>query len=280
MFRLLIVLFSGLALSLSVTLAHGQASSAELCAEISVQKSCRATCATACADTDFLKQNIGFCSRFGFDGMQAGAVVPGTSDDASCVINNTGVSESDLAPLPDDTGAEDCEAIPTLMDRLACRQRVEAPPCEPDGFPRLQERADMLILQIDGELEQYGDLLDFDWTTISDTETLCALSEKQLNDSYAAAIEDPDRLEALIGRAREIQDCSTDWENFARAGANPNASDGLSSNATDDAIEKLKTLNATIQDLRISADSLSGAAAQIEGVASAYLQFCKRDTTG
>lgn len=256
--------------------AWGQPLPVDQCAEVAAQESCQATCAVACADLDFLGRNIGFCSLYGIHGGQAGAVVPGTIDGEACLVALAGETETGemLSEEDANTVQEDCLALPTLLQQEACLLRAVAPPCEPRGFPRLQARADVLIGQIDGELAQYGDLLDFDWTTIEDTEALCAFTIEELDANYAVAVEDPDRLEALLGRAREIQDCASDWNTFVRKNADPILNDGLVDNAATAAANQLSSVRETIQNLRASADALRGAADQIRSTARAYLRFC------
>ena len=260
----------------------GQTLPVAICSGASVQNSCQATCAPACADLGFLGSNIGFCSQYGLNGGQAGAVVPGTIDDATCSLARISAAEPGETVSADDAVAthEECLALPSLMQQEACRLNAEAPRCEPRGFPRLQGRADILIEQINGELAQYGDLLDFDWTSIADTEALCAFTSEELDASYAAAVEDPDRLDSLLGRARDIQDCAGEWDTYVRNNADPILNDILVDTAANAAAEQLSSVRETIQNLRASADALRGAADQIRGTARAYLRFCDVDTSG
>lgn len=252
----------------------------DVCVDADVQNACAASCAPACADATFFVANTPYCAANALSGGVMGELFDGVVDSDMCTAFEVAEAEPE-APVTVIRGSEgemsaECAALPSLSQRMACQRVDEVPSCAPN-VPRLEANANLVVRSIGEELAQYGDLLERDWTEIDNQALLCEFTLTELDESYVAATEDPQRLERLQDNAREIQSCHAEWEMFARDRATAATSDSLVDSAQRESAERLTVVADTIEDLRGSIEQLRGAADTIVGIVDAHLTFCDNE---
>jgi hypothetical protein len=277
--------FAALSFCLLGSIAYSELApddAAVMCAESSVRDICKRSCAEACKDAIFLSENVTYCLENGMIGKDVQTL--GLSDGAACVsIAQTVLGgNAPTFPTPNsdiETGvqganaSEDCSALSTLEEQLVCELAGEIPSCSPTVID-LEGSARLLVTEIKGELDQYGELLTRDWTDVKNRQALCAIPRATLNENYKTTQENPETLRTLRNRATDIQACQSEWETYLRNSAGSDTSDVLADSVSRDVEEQLRPLKGRITDLTSSVLTLQNAATTIRGIMRYHIIVC------
>jgi hypothetical protein len=250
----------------------------ELCASTDVQMQCQTTCAPACNVADFLGSNTTYC----LDNALIGAASSPTPDDASCSALFAVFSDED--PVEEVVIAEseltddECAGLGTRSAQRRCELAKIAPACSPTVV-ELEGRARLLVSEIGIELDQYGDLLESDWTDVNNRDLLCGFSLEQLDQNYEVATENPEMLRALQRQANDLQSCQTNWEVWMRENAGTRSSDTLIDQVMRDAETQLGPLKDRITGLGQSVLKLESASGTIGEIIDVHIFLCDPEGT-
>lgn len=256
----------------------------ELCGEKNIQELCQETCALQCGeDNGFLANNVSFCVDNNFVGTRAD--LSAAKDDASC--NATFGRAEPVTDNPEPTTAQEiasdnseCENIKSISKKRDCIAKKYRPSCS-TSVASLQGQAELLVIGIKGELDQYGDLLTGDWKNAENREELCKLKLEDLDKKYEIATDNPASLRASQRQAQEIQKCQGEWEKFVRERAEKralkskgNVSDKRADTLAREAEEQLAPLKNRIAELSNNIAQLETVAETIIGIVDDHLVYC------
>ena len=244
----------------------------EICSATNVRKACQTSCAPACGEAGFLSEHTNYCLENGLIGLN---ITP-QPDSAECVgffklkapeTDESGTSDADQAP------SDECAKFGTYSERRRCELTKLTPECS-STVVELESRARLLVTQIGSELGQYSELLERDWTDITNRDSLCSFSIAQLDDNYQIASENPELLRALQRQATDIQSCQTDWESWSRNNAGTRGSDRLIDKLTREVEAQLGPLKERIARLGESVQKLESATDTIGEIIDVHIFFC------
>lgn len=270
--------------------------SLELCKKGEVQAVCNSSCASACEDAEFLSNNAAFCISTGIlygkstqkrDDANCVTILPVGTDNAvkpRVATSGGGQMNGDTVAVgatPAETNAgttSECGGLETQFKRRRCELAKVTPACAPT-VTDLIGKSRLLVTQIELELEKYGDLLQRDWTDVSNRALLCGFSEVSLEDSYNLASENPEGLRALQRQATGVQGCQAEWETWVRDNAGNRSSDALIDSVTRDAEAQLVPLKGQIEGLSTSVSKLENAAETIGEIIDVHIIFCDPNGT-
>lgn len=253
--------------------------SSEICSDSEVQTICQTTCAPYCGDRVFLEANLDYCSDNGFISFSP---TPDADDDSCAAIFAQDTTDGDGTGEPVvNAGSDDhpCAEFETYSERRRCELTQLTPACSPTVV-ELEGRARLLVTEIGLELNQYGELLERDWTDITNRDALCTFSIAQLDENYNMASENPALLRALQRQATEIQACQAEWEAWLRDNAGTQSSDVLIDQLTRDATAQLGPLQERIENLSRSVNKLETATDRIGEIIEVHIFFCDPDGSG
>lgn len=248
----------------------------EQCGRPEIQASCVATCARGCTDRGFLKANSSFCWGGNYDQT----VPPDLADAADCPFNPP-PQQAVVAP-----DVEDCSQIKSITERVACEERGRKPTCA-SNTPELLDRARELVGSVERELDQYGQLLKLDFSTIDNRDKLCVYSTTDLDGYYDTATKNPDILNALQSQANGIQRCQAEFEIYIAPipqGKDSAPRGNTGSDALPEAIvasvrRDLNILKPTMENLTKSVATLEDAANRIYQIARLHNTACRPEGT-
>lgn len=231
------------------------------------------TCESACGDPGFLSANIQWC--------EASNRRTTAADAPECpTLIARFVGAAATAPPPGDATTSvlspenNCEKLPKLSERRACALAKTTPSCS-RSVTELEGRARLLVTEISQQLDQYGELLERDWSDVSNRALLCAFSRDDLDLYYEGATSNPQILKALQSKASGIQSCQVEWEKWVRnRPVVPGQADSLLDEVARDAEQQLGPLKAQIEGLSASVAKLQAAATTIVGIMDVHLIFC------
>lgn len=246
----------------------------ELCAQENVQSSCQASCAIACNDTSFLSANTSYCLENGLIGVE----ISPQPDSAQCIGIFQPEAEKPEVVVDANSptaNSDQCAQFETYSERRRCELEAKqlTPQCARTPV-ELEGRARLMVTEIGLELDQFGDLLESDWTDINNRDALCSFSIAELDENYQIASENPDLLRALQRQATNIQSCQSDWENWMRDNAGNQGSGTLIDQVTRDAEAQLGPLKTEIANLRVSVETLESATDTIGDVIDVHIFYC------
>lgn len=239
------------------------------CAAADIQNSCQTTCAVACSDGSFLAENASYCLGLGLMSGESDIA----ADAAACEATfSPAVVEPTTVDVPD---FGKCESE-DIFAREECILAKITPECSPK-VSLLRGRADLLVTEIQNEVAQYGDLLERDWTNVSNGELLCQFTRDELRDYYQIASENPELLNGLQRQASGIQSCGVEWEEWMRSSDirnTPNISSELIDQLTREAERNLVPLRSQIENLRVSTETLENAEDSILAIVRLHILSC------
>lgn len=273
-----IIYYAFLTVVLSNTIS-ARAEVPEQCLENNIRNQCPESCTVACNDADFLSENTTFCLG---RGIFAGSPSPSDLDAPECAdlfaTSRDGDGSGGAAPPPaTPTDITECEELDSIFEQRRCILAIVSPECSA-SVPELQGRARLLVTEIEEELRPYGELLDRDWTDISNLELLCAFTVEGLEENYQIASQNPDSLRVLQRNAREIQNCQGEWEVWIRDYPAQANSVGISDELVDQmaraSAAQLGALEDQMEGLSVSIDRLENAAVTIVSIIDLYIAGC------
>ncbi len=185
-----------------------------------------------------------------------------------------GKTEVSVPKVTDDDPTADCEKLTKMVERRKCKQKNNGPSCS-SSVTALKTDAEMLVLGIEGELDQYGDLLTTDWQDINKRDLLCDFKLDDLEKKYEIATQNPEKLRVLQEEAQGIQACQTEWEDYISANSSSQINSDLQDILIKTAKADLEPLKPTISDLTESITSLEAAVDKIIAIVDFHIVFCE-----
>lgn len=239
------------------------------CAATDIQKLCQTTCAVACSDGSFLAENASYCLGLGL--MSGESKI--AADAAACAATfSSAVVETTTVDVPD---FDECESD-DIFAREECILAKITPQCSPT-VSSLRGRAELLVTEIQNELAQYGELLERDWSNVSNGDLLCQFTRDDLRDYYQISSENPGLLNGLQRQASGIQFCGVEWEEWMRSSdirKTPNISSELIDQLSREAERDLVPLRSQIKNLRVSTETLENAEDSIIAIVQLHILSC------
>lgn len=243
----------------------------KLCSSESVQELCQQTCATQCAEPGFLGSNVSYCVDNGFVGSYAD--LSAVKDEASCEE----IFGRESQPVPSITTAEqatsdtsECDDIKSISQKRNCIAKKNRPSCS-QSVATLQEQAELLVVGIENELNQYGDLLTGDWQNAENRKELCKLKLDDLDEKYEMATDNPASLRSSQRQAQDIQKCQSEWEKYVREQAEKRAENAKGTGSDSRADTLAREAEAQLEPLKVQISDLSKNIAQLETVAETII---------